>query len=78
MRRLILLASCASACQTDFSVDGPPYVLVDQLDQMTRGEKDKAIERLGRPLDTRLAMPPPLFRTCTPAQRQTMIDELKK
>ena len=52
--------------------------LVDQLDQMTRAEKDLAIERLQTPLDTRLTMPPPLFRTPTDAERQLMIDELQE
>jgi hypothetical protein len=52
--------------------------LVDQLDQMSRAEKDLAIERLKLPIDTRLAMPPALFRTLTPEQRALMIDELRK
>ncbi|TMQ22442.1 MAG: hypothetical protein E6J90_12480 [Deltaproteobacteria bacterium] len=52
--------------------------LVDQLDQMSRAEKDIAIERLALPLDTRLTMPPPLFRTLTPEDRALMIDELRK
>jgi len=52
--------------------------LVDQLDQMSRDEKDKAIERLAPSLTTRLRMPPTLFKTITPEQRQAMIDELKK
>ena len=30
------------------------------------------------PLDTRLTMPPPLFRTLTPAQRALMVAELRK
>lgn len=52
--------------------------LVDQLDQMSRAEKDLAIERLKLPDDTRLAMPPVLFRTITDEERQLMIEELKK
>jgi hypothetical protein len=52
--------------------------LVDRLDQMTRMEKDLAIERINTPLDTRLTMPPPLFRTLTPEQRALMIAELKQ
>lgn len=52
--------------------------LVDQLDQMSRSEKDLAIDRLKTPLDTRLTMPPPLFRTVTPEQRALMIAELSK
>jgi hypothetical protein len=52
--------------------------LVDQLDQMSRDEKDLAIARLGYSTDTRLVMPPPLFRTLTNDERQAMIDELKK
>jgi hypothetical protein len=52
--------------------------LVDQLDQMSRAEKDVAIQRIETALDTRLTMPPPLFRSLTPAQRAVMIDELRK
>ena len=52
--------------------------LVDRLDQMSRAEKDVAIQRIDMPLDTRLTMPPPLFRTLTPAQRALMIEELRK
>jgi hypothetical protein len=52
--------------------------LVDKLDTMTRDEKDLAIKRLETPPDTRLVMPPPLFRTITDDERQLMIDELKK
>jgi hypothetical protein len=52
--------------------------LVDQLDQMSRAEKDLAIQRLQKPDDTRLAMPPVLFRTITDAERQLMIGELQK
>lgn len=52
--------------------------LVDRLDDMTRAEKDLAIERLQLPIDTRLAMPPPLFHTVTPVERAAMIDELRK
>ena len=52
--------------------------LVDQLDQMSRDEKDLAIQRIGLPPDTRLTMPPQLFRTVTPAQRQLMIEELER
>ena len=52
--------------------------LVDRLDQMSRAEKDLAIQRIEMPLDTRLTMPPPLFRTLTPAQRALMIEALRK
>jgi hypothetical protein len=52
--------------------------LVDQLDQMSRAEKDVAIQRLQLPASTRLRMPPPLFRTITDAERQAMIAELQK
>jgi hypothetical protein len=52
--------------------------LVDKLDVMSREEKDIAIDRLGRPLDTRLTMPPPLFRTLTENDRALMIEELRK
>ncbi len=52
--------------------------LVDKLDQMSRAEKDLAIERITTPVDTRLTMPPPLMRTLTPRERALMIDELRK
>ena len=52
--------------------------LVDKLDSMSREEKDLAIERINTPVDTRLTMPPPLFRTLTPQQRALMIAELRK
>ncbi|MDB4964698.1 MAG: hypothetical protein JWN44_387 [Myxococcales bacterium] len=52
--------------------------LVDKLDEMTRQEKDLAIERMLLPDNDRLAMPPVLFRTISDAERQQMISELKK
>jgi hypothetical protein len=52
--------------------------LVDQLDQMSRDEKTLAIKRLQLGLDTRLVMPPTLFRTVTDDERQAMITELQK
>ena len=52
--------------------------LVDKLDAMSRGEKDLAISRLKTSPDTRLAMPPALFRSITDEERQLMIDELQK
>ena len=52
--------------------------LVDKLDQMTRDEKNLAIQRINTGLDTVLTMPPTLFRTITPAERQLMIQELQK
>jgi hypothetical protein len=52
--------------------------LVDQLDQMSRAEKDLAIQRIQMATDTRLAMPPPLFRLPSDADRAAMIRELQK
>jgi hypothetical protein len=52
--------------------------LVDQLDQMSRAEKDLAIDRLQLPDDNRLAMPPVLFRSITDDERQRMIDALRQ
>ncbi len=52
--------------------------LVDRLDGMSRAEKDLAIQRIQMPTDTRLTMPPTLFRTLTDAERQLMVDELSK
>ncbi len=50
--------------------------LVDKLDAMSRAEKDVAIARLKESQDSRLVMPPPLFRTITDDERQRMIDAL--
>ncbi|MCE9575642.1 MAG: hypothetical protein K8W52_21000 [Deltaproteobacteria bacterium] len=52
--------------------------LVDRLDQMSREEKDLAIERLAPALTTRLRMPPTLFKSVTPEERQKMIDTLRQ
>ena len=52
--------------------------LVDQLDSMTRAERDVAVARLNTPIDNRLAMPPALFRTITNDEKQLMIKELQK
>jgi len=52
--------------------------LVDRLAQMSRMEKDLAIERLLAADDSRLVMPPLLFRTITDDERDRMIAELKK
>jgi hypothetical protein len=52
--------------------------LVDKLDQMSRSEKDLAIARIQLGTDTRLTMPPPLFRLPNDSDRALMIEELKK
>ncbi len=52
--------------------------LVDQLGQMSRAEKDLAIQRLQLPADNRLHMPPVLFRTITDDEKQRMIDALSQ
>ncbi len=52
--------------------------LVDQLDQMSRAEKDLAIARIQTANDTRLTMPPPLFRLPNEADREAMIAALEK
>lgn len=52
--------------------------LVDQLGQMSRAEKDVAIQRLQLPTDSRLHMPPVLFRTITDDEKQQMIDALSQ
>jgi hypothetical protein len=70
-------------CQQCHNINLDPMVtrdrfLVDRLDQMSRAEKDLAIERLAPSLTTRLRMPPTLFKTVTPEERQAMIDELGK
>ncbi len=51
--------------------------LVDQLDSMSRSEKDLAIERIQMTGETRLVMPPPLFRLPNDADRTLMIAELQ-
>ncbi len=52
--------------------------LVDQLDQMSRAEKNLAIQRLGLDPSTRLRMPPPLFRTLTDYEREQMVLALEQ
>jgi hypothetical protein len=52
--------------------------LVDHLDEMTRAEKDLAIDRINTSVDTRLTMPPPLFRSLGQRERDLMIAELRK
>ncbi|MFT3693385.1 MAG: hypothetical protein QM831_09625 [Kofleriaceae bacterium] len=52
--------------------------LVDRIDQMSRAEKDLAIERIQTSIDTRLTMPPPLFRLPSDADRAAMIEELRQ
>ena len=52
--------------------------LVDRLDQMSRAEKDLAIQRIQMATSTRLTMPPPLFRLPSDQDRQAMIDALSR
>ena len=52
--------------------------LVDKLDTMSREEKDLAIERIRLPIDSRLTMPPPLFRSLNEDERELMIQELER
>lgn len=73
----------AQMCQECHNVGLDPGVtrdrfLVDQLDQMSRDEKDLAITRLDLGIDTRLVMPPTLYRTITDDERKAMITELQK
>jgi hypothetical protein len=51
--------------------------LADNLDQMSRAEKNLAIQRLGLDPSTRLRMPPPLFRTLTDYERELIALELE-
>jgi hypothetical protein len=52
--------------------------LVDQLDTMSRAEKDLAVTRIQMATSSRLHMPPVLFRTITDDEAQRMIVELQK
>jgi hypothetical protein len=61
----------------DMTISRERFVM-DRFDQMSRQEKDIAIQRLEAAADDRLAMPPALFRTITADERKRMIDELKK
>ena len=45
---------------------------------MTLDEKDLAIQRIQLGVDTRLSMPPRLFRSLDDRERQLMIDELRR
>ena len=70
-------------CQECHNANLDPMVtrdkfLVDQLDQMTREEKDLAIKRIQTSKYTVATMPPTLFRTVTDQERQLMIQELQK
>jgi hypothetical protein len=49
---------------------------VEQLAQMSRTEKDLAIQRLQLPVEHRQAMPPARFHELSAAERQLVIDEL--
>jgi hypothetical protein len=75
-----LLAQMCEECHNanlDMTISRERF-LVDELDSMSREEKDIAIQRLQTPIDTRLTMPPPLFRTITDEEKQLMIEELQK
>jgi hypothetical protein len=50
---------------------------VEQLAQLSRGEKDLAIARLSLPPTDRHAMPPVRFRELSATERQLVIDELR-
>jgi hypothetical protein len=51
---------------------------VEQLAQLSRGEKDLAIARLKLPASDRHAMPPARFHELSDTERQMVIDELAK
>jgi hypothetical protein len=51
---------------------------VEQLDQLSRFEKDLAIKRLQLPLADRHVMRPVRFHELSVAERQLAIDELQK
>jgi hypothetical protein len=51
---------------------------VDELDTMSRAEKDVAIARLRMPVDTRLRMPPALFRTVSQDEIAKMVAALQE
>jgi hypothetical protein len=51
---------------------------VEQLGQLSRGEKDLAIARLSLPVTDRHAMPPVRFHELGATERQLAIDELMK
>ena len=51
---------------------------VDDFENMSRSERDLAIQRLDLGMDTRLRMPPPLFRTITNGERALMIQALSE
>jgi hypothetical protein len=51
---------------------------VEQLDQLSRDEKDQAIQRLMLDASSSKRMPPPALRTASTAERQLMINELMR
>jgi hypothetical protein len=77
--RQLLVQECQQChnANLDLTISREKF-LVDQLDTMSRAEKDLAIQRLQMDVTTRLAMPPALFRTITDDERQLMITELQK
>ena len=75
---LVQLCQQCHHAKLDLTISREKF-LVDQLDQMSRAEKDLAIERLSPALaESRLLMPPVLFRTITDDERKLMIAALKK
>jgi len=77
--RALLVQQCEQCHHSDLDPTiTRDHFLVDKLDQMSREEKDVAIARLLTSTQTRLTMPPPLFRTVTGAQRQLMIEVLRE
>jgi hypothetical protein len=76
--RALLVQQCEQCHHSDLDPTiTREHFLVDKLDQMSREEKDVAIARLQTSIETRLTMPPPLFRTVTGEQRQLMIEALR-
>jgi hypothetical protein len=51
---------------------------VDALDTLSRTIKDRAIDRLNRPMDDRKKMPPPRFHDLTDAERAAVIQVLSQ
>jgi hypothetical protein len=51
---------------------------IDKLDTLSRGQKDEAIKRLMLPDSDRRKMPPARFHVLSDAERQLVIDELKR
>lgn len=77
--RQILVHMCAQChnSKLDQSLSRAAFDVM-RLDEMSREEKDRAIDRLQRPAEDRLRMPPHLFRDLSVEEIDACIEELRR